>query len=199
MFESLANAVSGSEWAYALLFGIAALDAIFPFVPSETAVITGGVLAGSNDLELWAVIAAAAAGAFVGDNLCYLIGHHFGRRGTQWLVRGKKGKATLDWASRTLDERGGELIIAARFIPGGRTATTFSAGFTRYPWRRFAFFDSIGAGFWACYAALLGYFGGKTFEHAPWKGLLLALALAFSVAAGIELFRHLRRRRRAAA
>ena len=40
---------------------------------------------------------------------------------------------------------------------------------------------------WASYAALLGYFGGKQFEDAPWKGLLLAFAIAVSIAGRVEL------------
>jgi membrane protein DedA with SNARE-associated domain len=76
---------------------------------------------------------------------------------------------------------------------------TLSAGTLGYPWRRFVLFDAVAALIWASYAALLGYFGGHAFEDAPWKGLLLALAIAFSVAGAIEVFRWYLRRRRAAA
>jgi membrane-associated protein len=48
---------------------------------------------------------------------------------------------------------------------------------------------------WALYAALLGYFGGQAFEKAPWKGLLLALGIAFAVAGAIEVARWYLRRR----
>jgi membrane-associated protein len=44
---------------------------------------------------------------------------------------------------------------------------------------------------------LLGYFGGRTFEEEPWKGLLLAFAIALAVTAAVEAGRFLRRRRRA--
>ena len=64
-------------------------------------------------------------------------------------------------------------------------------------WRRFAIYDAIAVTIWASYAALLGYVGGKQFEDAPWKGLLVALAIAFSVAGGVELVRWLQRRRKA--
>jgi membrane protein DedA with SNARE-associated domain len=48
---------------------------------------------------------------------------------------------------------------------------------------------------WAAYAALLGYFGGKAFEHAPWKGLLLAFGIALAVTVAVEVVRWFRRRR----
>ena len=83
--------------------------------------------------------------------------------------------------------------------PPAGTLITLTAGTLAYPWRRFALFDAVAAVIWALYAGLLGYFGGKAFEDAPWKGLLLAFGLALAVTGGIELFRWLRRRRRAAA
>ena len=48
---------------------------------------------------------------------------------------------------------------------------------------------------WAGYAALLGYFGGRAFEQHAWKGLLLALGIAFAVTLGTEAIRWLLRRR----
>ena len=50
-------------------------------------------------------------------------------------------------------------------------------------------------GAWAPYPAGLGYFGGKAFERAPWKGLLLAFRIALAVTGGVEGVRWLRRRR----
>ena len=45
---------------------------------------------------------------------------------------------------------------------------TFSAGYIpTFPWRRFIVYDVVAGCIWASYAALLGYFGGKTFENHP--------------------------------
>ena len=49
--SSIVDAISGSAWSYAIIFGVAALDAFFPLVPSETTVIAAGVLAASGDLQ----------------------------------------------------------------------------------------------------------------------------------------------------
>jgi membrane protein DedA with SNARE-associated domain len=182
-----------SEWAYLIIFVFAFLDAIVPIVPSETAVVTAGVVAGNGDLSLALIIPAAWAGAFLGDNCAYLIGRTFGHRATE-RFSGEKGQRRFKWAEEQLEERGGELIAVARFIPGGRTAVTLSAGTLGYPWRRFVVFDAVAALAWALYCALLGYYGGKTFESI-W-GLVLALVTAFAIAGGIELTRWVLRRRR---
>jgi len=197
LFDQFTQLVSdASGWAYAIIFVLAFLDALVPLVPSESSVITAGVVASTGDLSVPLVVLAAAAGAFAGDNTTYLLGHRFGRRIEARFFSGERGRKQIQWAERQLTERGGELIVIGRFIPGGRTAVTLSAGTLGYPWRRFALFDAVAALVWALYATLLGYFGGRAFEHAPWQGLLLALAVAFAVAGGIELVRWLLKRRR---
>jgi membrane protein DedA with SNARE-associated domain len=196
MLDSLTNAISGSLWAYPIILGIAFLDSFFPVVPSETAVITGGVLAASGDLSIVFVIVAGAVGACAGDNFTYWLGRTFGGRLSQTLFRGPRGQRTLSWAERNLDAHGTTLILVARFIPGGRTATMFMCGLTEYPWHRFFLLTLIAATGWALYAGLLGYFGGKTFENNTLAGLLLAFAIAGVVTVVIEVVRRVRARRR---
>jgi len=163
-------------------------------LPSETSVITAGVVASTGDLSLAPIVAAAASGAFLGDNTAYFIGARFGSRIEERFFGGEKARKRTEWAQQQVSERGGELIAIARFIPGGRTVVTLSAGTLGYPWRRFVLFDAAAALGWALYASLLGYFGGHAFEAAPWKGLLLALGIAFSVAGAIEVVRWYLRR-----
>jgi membrane-associated protein len=186
-----------SEWAYLIVFLLAFLDALVPIVPSETAVITAGVVAAAGDLSLMIVIPAAALGAFLGDNTAYLVGRRFGTRANERFFTSDKARRRVEWAHEQLRERGAELIVVARFIPAGRTVVTLSAGTLGFPWRRFVLFDAIAAVIWALYASLLGYFGGKAFEDAPWKGLLLAFGIAFGITAAIELVRWAIKKRRA--
>ncbi len=186
-----------SDWSYAAIFAVAAIDAFFPVVPSETVVITGGVLAASGDLSLPLVILAASSGAVAGDNISYAVGHFFGEHTVKRVFRGEKSRKAFEWAERQLDERGTYLIVIARFIPGGRTATTFSAGYVQtFPYRRFLPADILAGLIWGTYAAALGYFGGKTFEQEPWKGLIVAFVVAVGIATTIEVVRHRRQRGR---
>jgi membrane protein DedA with SNARE-associated domain len=195
MLESLTSLISSSPWTYAIVLGVAAGDAIFPFFPSETAAIAAGVLAGAGDLSIVFVVAAAAAGAFIGDNSSYTIGRTAGQKVTRPLFRGEKGRLRRRWAERTLDERGGYLIVTARFIPGGRTATTLTAGFTRMRWPRFVRFAAVAAVLWASFAAGLGYLGGRAFEEHPLLGLAAALTAAAAITVGVEVVRRIPRAR----
>ena len=196
MFESIVDAVSGSDWSYLIVFLIAMLDAFFPIVPSEATAIAAGVVAGTGGLSVELCIVAAGAGAIVGDNISFGIGHFLGARVERRFFSGEKAQRRLKWAQKTLDERGGYLIVVARFIPGGRTATTFTAGFVEtFPWRRFLMFDALAGAIWGSYTVLLGYFGGRSFEEEPWKGLLLAFGIAVAVTVVVEIVRHVRHRR----
>ncbi len=197
MFHHFTQLVAdASGWAYAIIFVLALLDAIFPVVPSETSVITAGGGASQGDLSLLLVILFAAAGAFAGDNIAYWLGRRFGQRITDRFFTSEKAQGRVEWAHKQVQERGGELIVIARFIPAGRTVVTLSAGTLEYPYRKFVLFDAIAGSTWAVYAAMLGYFGGHAFEAQPWKGLLLAFAIAFAVTGAVELVRWYLKRRR---
>ena len=191
MFESLTEHVSGSPWTYAFLFAVAALDVVFPLVPSETSVILAGVLAATGDLMLAGVIACAAAGAILGDNTAYGIGRTAGHRIVERFFKGERRKR-IDWAERQIQERGGYLIVVGRFIPGGRTAVTLSCGLLEMRWRRFIAFDILAGVLWASYGALLGYWGGRTFEKNPLYGFLVAFAVALAITGAVEVYRRLR-------
>ncbi|MGH3419916.1 MAG: DedA family protein, partial [Streptosporangiaceae bacterium] len=111
--------------SYLVAFALPALDAVAPVLPAETVIVALGVAtAGRLDPLAVVLVALAAAGAFAGDNLCYLIGRHLGpwaERRFFATERGAKGRA---WAERSLSRYGILLIVACRFVPGGRTAVT---------------------------------------------------------------------------
>jgi membrane protein DedA with SNARE-associated domain len=197
-FDSFLDLVSASPWTYAVILAVAALDAVLPLVPSETAVISAGVLAGSGDLQLGLVIAAGAAGAYSGDSSAYWLGRRLDRRLAARLFRGAKGLDRRAWAEGALERHGGPLIFGARFVPGGRTATTMTAGLLRMRWARFAAFAAAAGLAWASYAALLGYLGGRAFEDTPLWGLILGFGVAAATFLAVEVVRRARARSRRA-
>jgi membrane-associated protein len=184
--------VAGNWWFLFVILGIAFFDSVIPIVPSETAVIMGGVAAGSGDQNLILVIIAGASGAFLGDNFAYLIGHRF----SPWINRRAETRpklaTRLEWARDQIRARGGPLLITARFIPGGRTALTVTSGLTHQPRRWFAKWIAVAAVIWATYAAGLGYIFGNRFKDNHTAAFLLAFGAALSITVTIEIVRHVR-------
>lgn len=195
MFDWLVDAVSGSAVTHLVVLAASGGDVLFPVIPSETMVVTAGVIAGRGELSIWLLVPAAAIGAFAGDNVSYWLGRRLGDAMARRLFRGEKGRRRLAWAQRAIDRRGGLLILVGRFIPGGRTAATFAAGSLEMSWRRFAAADAVAVSVWALYAALLGYAGGATFGDSSWKPFAASLGMAGVVMAAAEVYRRVQRSR----
>lgn len=189
-----------SAVSYLVAVVLPALDAIVPMVPSETAVIALGVAtAGSTDPRIALLVFCAAAGAFIGDNISYLLGRRFGPAVERRFFSSEKGKATRSWAERSLDRFGIQLVIVCRFIPGGRTAVTLSCGLTGYSRRKFVFGTAVAAAIWALYAFWIGRLGGRAFEDKPWVGLIIAFGITVVVSGVIEGVRRIVKARRRSA
>ena len=196
MLEGLADALEAGPATYLLVLVLVAGDAVLPALPGETAVLTAATLAaGDGRLSVLGVFAAAALGAFLGDSLTWLLGYLVGGRAARRLFRSERGQARLGWASDQLDRRGTTIVVASRFVPGGRTAVTFSAGALGMPFRRFAPADALGAVLWAALGTTLGYVGGRTFADQTWAALALSFALAALFGVLLELARRVRNRR----
>ncbi|MQA85579.1 MAG: DedA family protein [Streptosporangiales bacterium] len=194
--NELIGSIMGSPSAYPAIFLVCAIDAFFPAVPSETVVIAAAAVRAAGDPGLLWVIVLAAIGAFVGDHVSYAIGRFFGSRAVRRLLGGRRGRAAQEWAERMLLERGGLIIVALRFIPGGRTATTLAAGTLRYPLRRFTAFDAVAALCWAMYATGIGYFAGGLFKGNHLLAVVVGIGVSVAMSAVVETVRHLLRRRR---
>ena len=150
--------LSQNPWFLLFLFVVAFLDSVFPVVPSEFSVIAGGVASGGGMLiddqrvlSVLLVIVIAAIGAYLGDSFAYLIGNRSDKLLRRIFFRGEKGEKRLIATGNQIRKRGGLLLITARFIPGGRTAMTFSCGLTGQPFLAwFTRWDLLATSLWAC-------------------------------------------------
>ena len=185
-------------WFLGVIFIIAFLDSVIPIVPSETTVIIGGVAAASTEnpapYPLILVIVAGALGAFLGDNTAYSIGRRWSPAFERRATRKEKFRRRLDWARAQIRQRGGLLLITARFIPGGRTVLTLSSGITRQPRVWFLIWTAIAATIWATYAGGLAYIVGDALEDDHTLAFWVAFGTAMSVNVLIEVIRHFRNR-----
>jgi membrane-associated protein len=195
VLDSITSEVTNNPATYAIVFAAATTDVLLPLIPSETIVLAAAVLAAQGELVIWLIVPAAALGAFLGDNASYWLGRKVGDPVASRLFRGEKAGSRLQWAEKAIGERGSLLIFIGRFIPGGRTATTFASGTLEMEYRRFLIADAVAATAWALYVSMLGYLGGSTFEDNLWLPLLVAFSFATLVGAAIEGWRRFERGR----
>ncbi|MFD1055977.1 DedA family protein [Terrabacter terrigena] len=177
----LVRSVMTSPWLYALLVVLAVLDAFLPLVPSETAVLLAGTFAAGQGPDLALVVLAGAAGAVAGDHVAYAVGRGLGSRALARVPAGTRTARAHAWAAEATARGGGPVLVGARFVPGGRTATTLTMGATGFPLRRFTSYDTVACFLWAGWCSGVGYAGGRVFAEHPFVGAVAGTVLALLV------------------
>lgn len=183
-------------WGYLAVFVFVAIESSgIPF-PGETMLITASVYAGSGHLQIPFVIAAAAAGAIMGDNLGYLAG----RKGGRPLVL-RYGKyirfdeAKLQRAEEFFARYGDKTVFFGRFIAVLRAWAAFLAGLNEMPWHKFFLYNAAGGICWATLYGFLAYeFGSAVIERVT---RFVGIGGLVAVLAAILLLVIFRRRARA--
>lgn len=170
--------------------------AVGSVLEGETLVLLAGAAAHMGLLDVRAVVAVAALGAFVGDNMWFCIGRRFGPR---LMLRFPKLAAASPRIEKLLARWSWGAVIALRFAYGLRSAGPAILGSTGLPAWQFVAANALGALLWACLIAGLGYAAGQAIEpmlsrivHA--EKVLLALLAAIAV---LGIAAHIWRRRRA--
>jgi membrane protein DedA with SNARE-associated domain len=187
-----------SHWLLLILFVAAAVDAVFPVVPSEGMVVTAGMAAAAGHQNLLLVITVAMVGSVIGESTCYFMGRGSGPALHRWMKRQERRQQMYDKVSGALHSRGGLILMTVRYIPGARMVATLTAGATRYSFKKFIVFTFFGVTVAYTYVALLGYLGGDAFAHDSLKALAFSLSLAALIGLLVETSRRIAVKRRAA-
>lgn len=195
MLDAVVTFVEGqaaAPWALLVLLLVAGLDALFPPVPSDPVLIVlAAVSVAGHGWPLWLLGVVAAVGAFAGDTGVHLVGRRFGRAGLARLAaRPVLGRA-VHLATRTLDERGGLVVVLARYVPAGRVAVGLTAGASGYPRRRFVGFAALAAASWAAYGVGIGALAGRWASDEPI--LAAVVGVGFALVLGLAVDRVVRR------
>jgi membrane protein DedA with SNARE-associated domain len=150
------------QYGYFVIFFAVAIESMGVPFPGETALIAGAVYAGTGgNISLVGVIAAAAAGAIVGDNLGYEIGRHRGYQLVRrFAVRLHINPRHLAYAQSYFERHGDKTVFFGRFFSILRTWAAFLAGVNRMPRQSFLFWNALGGIIWALLYGTLGYLLG---------------------------------------
>ncbi|MCW2975907.1 MAG: DedA family protein [Actinomycetia bacterium] len=151
-----------------LLFVVVMLESFGIPLPGETALIAFGVLASEGHYSIVSVIAVAAAGAIIGDNLGYwLLGRLGGRalfRRWGWLQR--YSDRILPRAEKLMQRHGGKTVFFGRFVAVLRVGAAAVAGLAHMNWWKFLFWNATGGIVWATTVGLAAYYGGRAVADA---------------------------------
>lgn len=170
-----------SVWLLPIVLVWCVLDGLLPPAPVEPVLVAlAAVGAAEGRPNLVALVGIAAAGGFIGDNLAYLLGRYT-RLGRLRDSPRRRVRAFFRWVARLLERRGGMIIIACRFVPGGRQLVNLTAGAIEFPRRRFILFDAIGVTLWAGYNVGIGALAGSWLEEQPLLGVVVAIVVALAL------------------
>ncbi len=205
MLEHLVEMVGGQSLyvGYAFVFVGLVLCGFGLPMPEDIILVTGGVLAWlSSSLEvaslqgmlhdegLIGMVIVGLAGILAGDSVIFWAGRRFGIRVADFKpLRRIVTPEKLEKVEKLMRRRGNVVVTLARYLPGIRAPTYFTAGHARMPYWEFLLFDGvaalISAPLWVC----IGFYFGSNIEAAAHQAqrfghyILAAMALVILVLA----------------
>ncbi|HEY1426770.1 MAG TPA: DedA family protein [Caulobacteraceae bacterium] len=176
-----------ASYGYAAVFVLLLVESIGLPAPGEGVLIVTALFAArTHRLDIAIVILTAAAGAFAGSSLGYLLGR---AAGTRLLLRYGR-YVGLNPARQRLGQylflrHGAKIVFLGRFIAFLRAFAGLLAGLNRMPLGRFLAFNALGAAAWTTTIGLGAYTFGHVFVHVsrPVGAALVVLGLLALVAA----------------
>lgn len=150
------------HWGYWVVFGAMLLENAGLPLPGETVTLLGGYAAGSGHLNVFGVMAAAAGGAIMGDNLGYWVGR---RAGWGLVLRVgrllRRSPEQMESLRTSFLRHAGKSVLIGRFVAVLRVLAGPLAGAVHMPYRRFVLFNCLGAVLWAGTMVSLAWLGGR--------------------------------------
>jgi membrane-associated protein len=131
-------------------------------LPGDTLLVITGLLTftGVIEIDIWWVALAIGFSAFLGGEVGYLIGH---KAGPKVFERKETGLFSVENVQRTnafFERFGGIAVILARFVPVVRTFAPVAAGVGHMNYRKYSFYNLIGALIWGAGLTTAGYLLG---------------------------------------
>ena len=185
MLEPAAIAHLVASYGYIAVFVLVMLESAGIPLPGETILVTAAIYASTtHNLDIRLVIAAAAVGAILGDNIGFWVGRSFG----QPILSRWGHYVGLDERKQKLGQylflrHGGKIVFFGRFVALLRAFAALLAGVNHLAPLRFFAFNAAGGIVWASVFGLGGYLLGTGIRRIAgpfgWTALGLALIGGF--------------------
>lgn len=172
-------------------------------LPEDIPLVMGGVLAHRGQADLTTMIIVGYLGIIIGDSVMFQLGKRYGTQ-----VGAKPGffarivtPAARARVEGLFKKHGEKIVMVARFLPGIRTVTYFTAGSVGMNFARFVIYDSIAALASAPIFVILGYYFGSDIESlltriaAGERNVMIGLAVLIAIGIAIGRWRSKRDQR----
>ena len=188
--------VVGPILFYTVVFGLVFagtgqfIGAFIPFITGDSLVFAAGLVAAAHadSINIYAMVIGVGIAAWLGDQVGYALGRHYGR---PYLDK-RKG----NWIKKAIAKSeiyyvryGWWSIVVARFVPWGRVIIPALAGISKMNYYKFFSANLTGALLWGCGLTLAGYF---TYSI-PWVRstvyVIAVVVILLSVIAGARTWR----------
>ncbi len=163
------------------------IGAFIPFITGDSLVFAAGLVAASfpESINIWALSIGIGIFAWLGDQVGYTLGRHFGR---PYLDKrqGAIIQSAISNAEKFYQAWGWWAVVIARFIPMARVLIPVIAGIGKMNYYKFFSANLVGAVVWGMGLSLAGYFAASIPFVKDATYILAVLVIAASLVAGIR-------------
>lgn len=176
---------------WALVFaGTALLLGVFiPFITGDSLLFASGLVAASTgSLNIVVLVVGTGLAAFLGDQVGFLLGRHYGRG---YLDRhgGRRTQAAIRKTESFYRKFGWWSVVIARFMPWARVFVPVIAGVGRMNYYKFLSSNIVGAVAWGIGITLTGYYAASIPGVKSGAYLIAGFFIAASVVFGYRAWR----------
>jgi membrane-associated protein len=165
------------------------IGAFVPFITGDSLVFAAGlVAAGSGSgINIWIMAIGVGVSAWLGDQVGYTLGRHFGRpyldkRKGQWL------KSAIAKSEKLYTAWGWWAVVISRFMPWARVFVPPIAGISKMNYYKFFSANLVGALAWGVGLTVTGYFAASNDAVKSVSYAIAAFFITASIIAGIRVW-----------
>ncbi len=163
------------------------IGAFVPFITGDSLVFASGIVAANfpESINIWALAIGIVIFAWLGDQVGYTLGRHYGR---PYLDKreGLVLKKAISNAEKFYNAWGWWAVVVARFVPFARALVPVLAGIGRMNYYKFFSANLVGAVLWGFGLSMAGYYAATLPAVKNISYFLAVFFIAASLAAGIR-------------
>lgn len=166
------------------------IGAFIPFITGDSLIFAAGIVAANfpEVINIWVLAIGIGIFAWLGDQVGYTLGRHFGRPYLD-KRKGEVLKKAISNAEKFYQAWGWWAVVVARFVPFARALIPVIAGIGKMNYYKFFSANLVGAVLWGFGLSMAGYYAASIPLVKNISYGLAVLFIAASLIAGILSWR----------